>query len=364
MKTFLFALVLVAFSSAGRAFDLPADRGTLPRAAIEEILAHDEYPETTRLHEARGLHRFRVVRAALHPGADASASYIKKKKTRFELEEFDFDQPSHSCATSRTWACRYSSPPAKRPVLGPPGIGKTHLAIGLAIHASEAGYRRCLSPPPGRPARRRPPAGGCNPSSSAWAATRCSSSTSRLHPASTRSREPVLPARQLPLRTRIADRHQQQALRPLGRGLRRRRGRRRHDRPPGPPRRSRRPQRRQLPAQRPRPRPRPSGHHRRPMTTRGSVFNRRQGVSFAVDNLTVQTCPGVAVLWADVPGPSYRVCSWPWTWQQFWRRSATSASGGLLSTAVAAAGERMRACPRHVGHAGARRWAARVPSGL
>ena len=79
---------------------------------------------------------------------------------------------------------------------------------------------------------------------------------------------------------------------------------------------------------------------------------------------TVQTCPGVAVLWADVPGPSYRVCSWPWTWQQFWRRSATSASGGLLSTAVATTGERMRACPRHVGHAGARRWAARVPSGL
>ena len=33
--------------------------------------------------------------------------------------------------------------------------------------------------------------------------------------------EPVLPTRQLTLRTRIADRHQQQTLRPVGRGLRR-----------------------------------------------------------------------------------------------------------------------------------------------
>ena len=87
-----------------------------------------------------------------------------------------------------------------------------------------------------------------------------------------------------PLRTRLPDRHQQQALRPLGRGLRRRRRRRGHDRPPRPPRRGHRPQGRQLPAQRPRPRPRPRGHHRRTMTNqggqlstvaRGSVFSRR-----------------------------------------------------------------------------------------
>ena len=57
-----------------------------------------------------------------------------------------------------------------------------------------------------------------------------------------------------PLRARLPDRHQQQAVRPLGRSLRRRRRRRRHDRPPRPPRRSHRPQGRQLPTQRPRPR--------------------------------------------------------------------------------------------------------------
>jgi hypothetical protein len=88
------------------------------------------------------------------------------------------------------------------------------------------------------------------------------------------------------IRTRQPDRHLQQSLRPLGRSLRRRRGRRRHDRP-CPPRRSHRPRRRQLPTQRPRPRPRPrSRQHNRRLTNKppggqfstgdkGSKFKRR-----------------------------------------------------------------------------------------
>ena len=41
--------------------------------------------------------------------------------------------------------------------LGPPGTGKTHLAIGLAIQACQAGHRVRSPPPPmGRPPRRRP----------------------------------------------------------------------------------------------------------------------------------------------------------------------------------------------------------------
>jgi hypothetical protein len=35
----------------------------------------------------------------------------------------------------------------------------------------------------------------------------------------------------------------------------------------------------------------------------------------------VQTCPGLAACWADIPGPSLRVGSWPWSWQQFWQQS-------------------------------------------
>ena len=69
---------------------------------------------------------------------------------------------------------------------------------------------------------------------------------SRLHPLRSRSREPVLPTRLVPLRTRqlIVT---EQAVRPLGRSVRRRRRRRRHDRPARPPRRSHQPQRLPLP---------------------------------------------------------------------------------------------------------------------
>jgi hypothetical protein len=40
---------------------------------------------------------------------------------------------------------------------------------------------------------------------------------------------------------------------------------------------------------------------------------------------TVQTCPGVAVLWGDVPGPSSFASSWPRSWRQFWQQSARMA---------------------------------------
>ncbi|MFE5947499.1 ATP-binding protein [Streptomyces sp. NPDC056480] len=50
-------------------------------------------------------------------------------------------------------------------LLGPPGIGKTHLAIGLGVKAAHAGHSACstpratgspASPPPTRPAASRP----------------------------------------------------------------------------------------------------------------------------------------------------------------------------------------------------------------
>ena len=64
----------------------------------------------------------------------------------------------------------------------------------------------------------------------------------RPHPLRRRGRQPVLPARLRPLRTNERDRHLQQAVRAVGRGVRRRHRRRRHDRPPRPPRRGRQPQ--------------------------------------------------------------------------------------------------------------------------
>ena len=94
--------------------------------------------------------------------------------------------------------------------LGPPGTGKTHLAIGLS-------HPRLPSRPPrrvrhrrrmGRPPRRRPqrrPAPRRAPPPRPLPAAR--HRRGRLHPLRSRRRQPVLPARLRPLRTRLGHRH-------------------------------------------------------------------------------------------------------------------------------------------------------------
>ena len=100
---------------------------------------------------------------------------------RKSLEEFDFD---HARGLKRDLIAHLGTldfVAAKENVvfLGPPGTGKTHLAIGLAIRACQAGHRVLFataangstgSPTPTTPA-------GCKTSCAGWAATRCWSST-------------------------------------------------------------------------------------------------------------------------------------------------------------------------------------------
>ncbi len=143
--------------------------------------------------------------------------------SRKSIEEFDFD---HARSLKRDMIAHLGTldfVTAKDNVvfLGPPGTGKTHLATGLAIRACQAGHRvlfatasqwvdrLAAATPHGKLQWKLP-----NGPLVRWpAATRYSSSTtlvvdaSRLHPRRTRSRQPVLPARQLPLRTGLPDRH-------------------------------------------------------------------------------------------------------------------------------------------------------------
>ena len=84
---------------------------------------------------------------------------------RKSLEEFDFE---HSRGLKRDLIAHLGTldfVTAKDNVvfLGPPGTGKTHLAIGLAIRACQAGHRSCSPPPrngsPGSPTPTTP--AGC-----------------------------------------------------------------------------------------------------------------------------------------------------------------------------------------------------------
>ncbi|TDW90519.1 IstB-like ATP binding protein [Kribbella pratensis] len=205
---------------------------------------------------------------------------------RKSLEEFDFD---HARGLKRDIIAHlgtldFITGKDNVVFLGPPGTGKTHLATGIAIRACQAGHRVLFATA----------AEWVDRLAEAHTAGRLQDELRRLGrypllvidevgyiPLRARSREPVPPARLIPLRTSIPDRDQQQRVRPLGRSLRRRHRRRRDDRPTRPPRRRHRPQRRLLPPQEPQPRPDPHTDRRPTMTTsRGFTFNRRKGVRF------------------------------------------------------------------------------------
>ncbi len=175
--------------------------------------------------------------------------------TRKSLEDFNFD---HQPALNRDMIADLGTSAfltkARNVVfLGPPGTGKTHLAIGLAIKAAQAGHRIAFATAVDWVARLK----------AAHHAGRLPAELTKLrrigllvvdevglHPLRTRCRQPLLPAGLQPLRTRLADPDLEPALRPLGRRVRRPSRGRRHDRPHRASRRRLDPQRLQLPTQR------------------------------------------------------------------------------------------------------------------
>jgi DNA replication protein DnaC len=159
---------------------------------------------------------------------------------RKTLEDFDFSfqRSLKRDVVAHLGTLNFIAEQANVVFLGPPGTGKTHLAIGISIRACQAGHRVAFA------------------TAAEWVARLGDAHTQgRLHDElrrlgrtpllvidevgyipSSRSRQPLLPTRLQPIRARQCDRHQQQAIRPMGRSLRRRHRRSRHDRPTRPPR--------------------------------------------------------------------------------------------------------------------------------
>ena len=146
-------------------------------------------------------------------------------------------------------------------LLGPPGVGKTHLAVALAVAACSAGYSIYFTSldEAVRQLRAAEAAGRFAKKLQTYLrpAVLVLDEVGYL-PARPGRGEHGVPADQPPLRTRQRDPHQQQGLLRVGQRVRRRRPGHRHPRPAAAPLPRHQHQRTQLPAQRPRiPRPEP-----------------------------------------------------------------------------------------------------------
>ena len=229
--------------SLAQAYERLAERARAESWTHEEFLAACLEREVAARQSNGGEIRIRAAR-------------LPARKT---LEEFDFD---HQRSLKRDVIAHLGAldfVEAKENVvfLGPPGTGKTHLAIGLSIRACQAGHRVLFATAAEWVDRlgQAHDAGKLHEE-----LTRLGSLPAdrhrrgRLHPLRGPGRQPLLPAGLFPLRAGQRHRHLQQALRPLGRGVRRRCRGCRHDRPTRPPRRGRLHEGRQLPAEGPRPR--------------------------------------------------------------------------------------------------------------
>lgn len=185
------------------------------------------------------------------------------------LEDFRLRCPTRSTPTDRR--TRIRRVPHRSPQRRPPRT--TRHRQNPPGHRSVSRRRPTRTPRPvrhrdrlGHPPHRRPPSRQTPQRARQTAPLRTDHRRrGRLPPVRARRREPVLPARLIPLRTRLPDPHQQPAVLRLGRRLRRPSRRRSHDRPHRPPRRRPHPQRRQLPTPRTRHRQLPQHpHHHRP----------------------------------------------------------------------------------------------------
>jgi DNA replication protein DnaC len=124
--------------------------------AMKTKATHTEFLERVLAIEVR------AVEARRHAGLLRFANF----PAPWRLEDFDFGaQPSVDPALLRDLAtCRYATDATNVLFIGPPGVGKTMLAIALGHAAVDAGCGPITQPPLiSRPAAARPPSKDAGP---------------------------------------------------------------------------------------------------------------------------------------------------------------------------------------------------------
>jgi DNA replication protein DnaC len=119
-------------------------------ATLKLTAAAEALPAVLDTARAQGLSVTAALEQLLRIEVDATEARRLAGRLRFAclpspatLAEFDYDaQPGvdpHLIADLAS--CRYLSSATNVLLIGPPGVGKTHLAVGLARQAAEVGYR-------------------------------------------------------------------------------------------------------------------------------------------------------------------------------------------------------------------------------
>jgi DNA replication protein DnaC len=185
-----------AITAATKTLQLPTIRaqfGQLAGAAAKQRLSHKAFLAevlTAECDEREARRRIRLVNEAKFPRTKRLADF---DHTRIP----DITPAALGHLASGAWIDK-GEPLV---LLGEPGTGKTHLAIGLAIRACQAGHRVLFAPPANGSTNSPTPtaADACRPNWPGSAATRCWWSTRSATSPSNPKRRTCFPTRLQPV---------------------------------------------------------------------------------------------------------------------------------------------------------------------
>jgi DNA replication protein DnaC len=119
-------------------------------AALRLHTAAEQLPSVLDAATAEGLSITAALERLLAVEVDATEARRLTGRLRFAclptpatLDDFDYDAATglDKSLINELGTCRYLASATNVIMIGPPGVGKTHLAVGLARAAAQAGYR-------------------------------------------------------------------------------------------------------------------------------------------------------------------------------------------------------------------------------